>query len=91
MTTAIEWALAGRAPNWNEFKAELEKDGIAVVTGKVSEGKAAVFFVGHNEKCVFAAKNLGPGYEFETLRNRCATEEQQTEEQSQRQHLNLHL
>jgi Relaxase/Mobilisation nuclease domain len=91
VATAIDWALAGRAPNWDEFKAGLEKDGIAVITRKESEGKAAVFFIDHNEKCVFAAKNLGPGYESETLRNRCAPEEQQTEEQSQRQHLNLRL
>jgi hypothetical protein len=91
VTMAIEWALAGRAPNWSEFKEGLEKDGIAVVTAKDREGKADAFFVDHNEKCVFAAKNLGPGYDPETLRNRCAPEEQLTEEQLQRHRLNLKL
>jgi hypothetical protein len=91
VSTAIEWGLAGRAPTWSEFKAGLEKDGIAVVTGKGSEGKAAVFFVDHSEKCVFTAKNLGPGYDPETLRNRCAPEEQLVVEETQKQHLNLHI
>ena len=86
--TAIEWSLAGRAPNWEKFKEALEKKGIALLEEK---DKGRLFFVDHVDKTVFSGKNLNAGYDLETLRNRCAPEEQQTTEQIQTHRLNLHI
>jgi hypothetical protein len=89
--TAIEWALAGRAPDWKGFKAGLEKKGISVVTSKPGEGREAVFFVDRVEKCAFYGANLRAGYDLESLRNRCVNEETLSEEQTQKNNLSIHL
>lgn len=89
--TAVEWALAGRPPNWKEFTECLEKKGIATVMDHKDE-IARVFFVDHAHKSAFAGKNLGNEYDLTSLRSRCALEQQQlVEVQIQKQHLNLHI
>jgi len=85
--TAIEWALAGRGPTWRGFVESLENDGIAIVNAKRQDGTEGLFFIDHMRKAVFPGETLGPAYSTETLRNRCAREEQLI----QQQHLNLHL
>jgi hypothetical protein len=89
--TAIEWALAGRAPDWTGFTKSLEKDGIAVVTARGREGKESIFFIDHVDKCAFAGKSLGAGYDLETMRNRCVQENAITEEQTQKHQLRISL
>ena len=88
--TAIEWALAGRAPDWKQFTESLEKEGIAIVTDR-KDGKERGFFVDHAGKSAFEGSELGKGYDLESLRNRCKSEEQLMEEQLQKQHLTLHI
>lgn len=89
--SAIEWALAGRAPDWRQFTERLDKEGISVVTDRKDE-RERVFFVDHTHKSAFAGESLGKNYEVASLRNRCAPEQQKlAEEQIQKQHLNLHL
>ncbi|HLZ86465.1 MAG TPA: relaxase/mobilization nuclease domain-containing protein [Puia sp.] len=89
--TAIEWALAGRAPNWPQFTASLEKDGIAVVLNKNDDGKERIFFVDHVEKCAFAGERLGANHDLPALRNRCAVEEQVQQQLSPEQQQKLHV
>lgn len=91
LSTAIEWALAGRAPDWTGFKATLEKEGITVVIDKNKQGEEKVFFVDHAGKSAFEGKDLGKEYSFESLRNRCAPEEQISQQQIEKQQLNLHI
>ena len=89
--TAIEWALAGEAPDWAGFKESLEKEGIAVVTNRKEGGKEQVFFVDHAGKCAFSGENLGAGYDLAALQARLAPEQQLTEQQVQQHQINLHL
>ena len=88
--TAIQWALAGRAPDWKHFTDSLARQGITMVTDRKDE-RERVFFVDHAGKSAFSESSLGNGYDLEVLRNRCAPEQQFMEEQIQKQHLNLHL
>jgi hypothetical protein len=87
--TAIEWALAGRAPDWPGFTKRLEKDGISIVIDKKDDGKDQLFFVDYPQKAAFAAESIGADYNLQALRNRCAPEEQIIQQQEQQ--LNLHL
>jgi len=88
--TAIEWALAGRAPDWKQFTENLEKEGVAVVTDS-KDDKERVFFVDHANKCAFADAGLRKGYDLQCLRDRCAPEQQLSEEHIQKHDLNLHI
>lgn len=80
LSTAVEWALAGRAPNWKELAEDLEKQGISIVIDKTKDETQRLFFIDHKNKCAFEAKSLGPDYRIENLRSRCAPQEQVTEE-----------
>jgi hypothetical protein len=89
LSTAIEWALAGKTPDWEGFKANLEKEGIAVVSGK---GDDRVFFVNHTGRSSFEGNSLGEAYRLEALRGRCVpVEEEMTEALIQKQQQRLHL
>jgi hypothetical protein len=88
---AVDWALAGRAPNWEEFSQRLEKDGISLVTNKSEEGGGAAFFVDHVGKAAFSGKSLGRDYSLDVLRNKCVQVELVTEEQLLQQRLNFKL
>jgi hypothetical protein len=88
--TAIEWALAGRAPNWPDFTKRLEKDGIALLVNKNTDGKENLFFIDHQNKSVFASDHLGADQTLQALRNRCAPEEQAIQ-QIQEQQIKLRL
>ena len=88
--TAIEWALAGRAPDWQGFIGILAREGISLVMDR-KDGRERVFFVDHAGKSAFAGESLRTGYDPGTLRNRCAPEEKMTEEQIQTQQLNIRL
>ena len=91
LSAAIEWALAGRTPDWAGFKESLEKEGIAVVVDRDKAGDDRVFFVDHTGRSSFEGKNLGEGYRLETLRSRCVPAEGVAEEQIQKQQLHLRL
>jgi len=88
LSTAIEWALAGRTPDWATFTESLEKEGISMVLAKDDD---RVFFVDHTGKSSFEGKNLGEGYVLEVLRQRCAPADTLTDELIQQQQLRLHL
>ena len=53
LAAAIEWALAGRTPDWAGFKESLEKEGIAVVFDRDKGGDDRVFFVDHSGRASF--------------------------------------
>jgi len=89
--TAIDWALAGRAPDWTGFTKSLEKDGIAVITAKNQDGHDGVFFVDHVQKAAFSSEKLGPAYREEVLRNRCVPEQEIAQQQLQEQKINLRI
>lgn len=91
LSTAIEWALAGRTPDWAGFKESLEKEGITMVVDRNKAGNDRVFFVDHTGRASFEGKNLGDGYRLEMLRSRCAPGEEVAEEQTQKQQLHLRL
>ena len=88
---AVDWALAGRAPNWEEFRKRLEKDGISLVADKNGEGSGSAFFVDHVEKAAFADKGLGREFSLDVLRNKCAPAEQVTEDLLLQQRLNFRI
>ena len=89
LSTAIDWALAGRAPNWERFTENLEKEGIATVIDK-SDGGERIFFVDHIGKIGCEGKRLGDDYTLDALRNRCALEEQ-IDEQVLKPNLNIRI
>lgn len=89
LRTAIEWALAGRAPTWSGLIKGLEKEGITMVTNKRQDGSEGVFFVDHVKKAAFSAENLGPSCHLEALRTRCAPEAPVIQQQEQT--LNLQI
>jgi len=91
LSTAIEWALAGRAPNWEKLREDLEKKGIIMVINTEKDKTHRMFFVDHGNKCAFEGKNLGSGYALDELKNRCTSEERITEEITLRNKQRLHL
>jgi relaxase-like protein len=91
VSMAIDWALTGREPDWESFRKDLEKKGIAVVTGKGIDGKEQLFFVDHIEKSGFSASGLGSDYSFESLRNKCIPEEHPRQGQIITEQLRLKL
>jgi len=91
LTTAIDWTMAGRAPDWQEFKNALEKDNISVVVQEEKKGDPeSIYFVDHQAKAVFSGEGLGDPYSYHAIRERCAQEQvQQQEELTHRLHLRL--
>jgi hypothetical protein len=91
LSTAIEWALAGRTPTWERLREDLEKKGINIVINNGKDDIRRVFFVDHLEKYAFEGKNLGPGYTLEDLRTRCTPEERVTDEITLKNNQKLHV
>lgn len=91
LSTSIEWALAGRAPNWTEFKANLDREGISVVVDKDKDNIDRVYFIDHVEKCAFEGSRLDERYNLEALQNRCTPGENLSDELLLKQNLNLHI
>jgi hypothetical protein len=91
LSTAIEWTLAGRTPDWEGFRERLEREGIVLVIDKNKAGDDRIFFVDHTGRASFEGKNLGREYYLEALRNRCRPSEELAEEQVQKQQLHLRL
>ena len=92
LTTAIDWTMAGRAPDWQEFKNALEKDNISVVVQEDKKGgPESIYFIDHQAKAVFSGEGLGNPYSYHAIRERCAEEQvkEQEEELTQRLHLRL--
>jgi hypothetical protein len=92
LTTAIDWTMAGRTPDWKEFKNSLEKDNISVVIQEDKKGDPeSVYFVDHQAKAVFSGESLGDPYNYHAIRERCAEEQvqEQEEELTHRLHLKL--
>lgn len=88
--TAIEWALAGKALDWNLFQNSLNKEGINIVVqekGNASE----IYFIDHQEKAVFSGESLGSGYNLSDLRQQMVERVEQEETLAQRHHLRMHL
>jgi hypothetical protein len=76
--TAIDWTLAGSAPDWEGFREALEQERISVVLQPKKKGGAEdIFFVDHESKTVFGGESLGSQYRLDSIRNRCVEEEQQ--------------
>ena len=92
ITTAIEWTLAGKAPDWPGFQRAMEREGINIVVQESKDGKERdVFFIDHREKSVFAGERLGGGYSLKAIQARCAQEQQLQQEETQRQQNRLRL
>lgn len=91
VTTAIDWTLAGKAPDWKGFREAMEKEGISVVVPDGSQEGTASYFIDHREKTVFAGESLGRRYSLQEIRERCSKEENLEQEETQRQHLHLRL
>lgn len=91
LSTAIEWALAGRTPDWEGLEKNLEREGVAVVIDKNKEGDGRIFFVDHSGKSAFEGKNLGEAYRLEALRDRCRPTEDPVDEMVQKQLLRMSL
>lgn len=91
LSTAIEWALAGRTPTWERLREDLEKKGIDMITNNGKDDTLRIFFIDHLEKCAFEGKNLGAGYTLDDLRTRCAPEERVTDEITLKNIQRLHL
>jgi hypothetical protein len=91
LTTAIDWTMAGRPPDWQEFKNALEKDNISVVVQEEKKGDPeSIYFVDHQAKAVFSGEGLGDPYSYHAIRERCAQEQvQEQEELTHRLHLRL--
>ena len=86
MTTAIDWTLAGQAPDWQGFKDNLESEGISVVVQTDKEGRGSLFFIDHEDKCVYSGDSLGADYRLEAIQERCAQEQQVLEEEESLYH-----
>lgn len=79
---AIDWTLAGTAPDWPQFKEALERESISVVVQEIKkDSQAAVYFIDHQAKCVFEGAGMGVQYSMKAIRERCAPERAQTQEQ----------
>jgi hypothetical protein len=92
LTTAIDWTMAGRAPDWKEFKNSLEKDNISVVLQEDKKGDPeSVYFVDHQAKTVFSGESLGDHYSYHAIRERCAEEQAQEQEEELTHRLHLRL
>jgi len=91
LSTAIEWALAGRTPDWEGLEKNLEREGIAVVIDKNKAGDECVSFVDHSGKFAFEGKNLSEAYRLDALRNRCQPTEDPVDELVQKQQLRMSL
>jgi hypothetical protein len=92
LATAIDWTLAGRAPDWERFKKGLENERISVVIQEEKKGGAeAIFFIDHQSKAVYAGESLGGLYSLQAIRERCAQEKVQEQEESLTHRLHLGL
>ncbi|MDO6433277.1 relaxase/mobilization nuclease domain-containing protein [Flavitalea sp. BT771] len=92
ITTAIEWAFAGKAPDWPGFQRSMEREGINIVVQEGKDGKDAdVFFIDHREKSVVSGESLGDRWSLGALQARCARQEQLQQEEIQRQQIRIRL
>ena len=90
VTTAVDWALAGTAPDWPGFNLAMEMEGISIVLQKPDkDGEDGIFFVDHRDRSVFS--DLGPKYGLQAIRDRCAPEQEQVVEEVLQQQLHLGL
>jgi relaxase-like protein len=82
VSTAIDWTLAGTAPDWPAFKEALEREGIGLVVqeGK-KDGEGGVFFIDHQAKAVFEGTGMGTKYSLPSIRERCAQEQDIAQDQ----------
>jgi hypothetical protein len=75
VTTAIDWTLAGNAPDIKGFIDKMEEEGISVVVNKSKKGEwLGVHYVDHQTKSVFDAGALDQQYQVKAIRERCSQE-----------------
>jgi hypothetical protein len=87
VTTAIDWTLAGQAPDWTRFQEDLEKERISVVVQAEKNGQpGGIFFVDHEAKCAWSGHSLGKHYLLESIQAQCAQEQQALEEKESLRH-----
>lgn len=91
METTIAWTLVTKKPTWEQFRWNLQKEGINLVILEEKKGKPEVFFVDHKEKAVVSGESLGANFSLQALQERCVRELQLQQEETQRHHLRLHL
>jgi len=90
--TAIEWTLAGKAPDWKLFQDSLCKEGINVLVQEKEKGYSPeIYFIDHQEKAVFSGESLGSQYTLSALQQRFVQHVNQEEVDIQKHHLRLHL
>lgn len=91
--TAIDWALAGQPPSWDEFREALEQERISVVVqDEQRDGHSGVFFIDHSGKGVHSGESLGNNYLLEAIQERCTqTEVQDQQEETLHHHHHLSL
>jgi len=92
ITTAIKWTFAGKAPDWTGFREAMEREGINIVVEKTKDKQTpGIYFIDHRGKSVFSGESLGPEFNLKAIRERCASEQQLQESESQRNRLKIHL
>ena len=70
---ALDWALAGQTPQWENVKTDLDQRGISMVVSRsIADAKEHLYFIDHNQKAVFNANTLGKPYTLESLQERCS-------------------
>jgi hypothetical protein len=93
VTTAVDWAMAGKAPTEEGFKALLEKQRIAVVLRKDAGKGDRIWYIDQSSRSVFDGEGLGERYTAPSLLQRFTPgtgEEQRLKEQlNQRTRLRL--
>ena len=93
VTTAVDWAMAGKAPTEEGFKALLEKQRIAVVLRKDAGKGDRIWYIDQSSRSVFDGEGLGERYTAPSLQQRFTPgtgEEQRLKEQlNQRTRLRL--
>jgi hypothetical protein len=95
VTTAIDWAMAGKAPTLDGFKALLEKQRIGVALQKDGERAGRIWYIDQSSQSVFDGEGLGERYNAPSLLQRFKPdigEEQRLKEQlNQKKRLRLEL
>jgi hypothetical protein len=88
LTTAIDWTLAGKAPDWNGFVAALGRARIGVRPQPDKDGgPEQIWYVDYQSRTVFEGTALGAKYTAESIRQRCAQTLAPAEQQSLQQKL----
>jgi hypothetical protein len=73
VTGAIDWTLAGDAPDFKRFTEQMGEERISVVLQNTAEQK--VWYVDHASRVVYDGESLGRRYDAKAILERCIPEE----------------